>query len=140
MGTKEYRSLDDVSIWLGLVQGVIPEGVHGDKRGRLVKRHTSTSRAGAKPISLALAEAYPRNREERLSGYLRPRQLDDQFWRDVYALMLMAGGIYRPALVSYVRLVTSGDSARIQKGCVNIFRRWDQITLRNEAYRRAERE
>lgn len=140
MAIREYRSLDEASVWLGLVQGVIPEGMHGDKRGRLVKRHTLPDRRIAKPISVGLAEAYPRARENRLSEYLRPRQLDDQLWRDVYALILKAGGIYRPALVDYVRLVTCGDPKRIQKGCVNIFRRWDQITYRNEEYRSAARE
>lgn len=111
--------------WLGL--GMIPpEGLHGDKRKRLVGRYTrETPGEDAVFFAKALARAYSRDRERRLLHLLRYHALDDDFWRMIYAVMVRGGPIVLGSLIRTLARLSSPDRAISDREAIRLWQAWD---------------
>ncbi len=110
--------------WSGVraVRGIEGDDVlHAGRRGRIVMRHTVAHGSGGKHVAAALADAYPLTREKPLLYLLRRHQLDDAFWRMIYALMVQGGPIVLSELVALVVRLTDD---RAQAHAVRLLQRW----------------
>lgn len=117
--------------WLGLGLSP-PDGLHGYNRKRLTMRHTEeTVRDGGRYMGQALARAYGRHREQRLLHLLRPQPLSDSLWRQVYALIVQGGPIWRWDLIRSLALL-SGERVAAQAEAVRLFQSWDRNMRRLE--------
>jgi len=108
--------------WLGLGR-FPPEGLHGQRRQGITRRHTRYTGTDGVGFARALVRSYPANREKRLMALLRPQRLDDQLWRMIYAVMVTGGPIrVYPLVKSLTKLVSDHKTADVE--AVRLYQLW----------------